>query len=566
MTAPRSSLVAGVDYGSDSVRVSVVDASSGEAVLTVSRAYPRWAAGKYCDPKSHRFRQHPLDHLETLEACFGEIADGLGDASIAALAIDATGSTPAPVDRQGVPLALREDFADDPDAMFWLWKDRTSAAEAGEIDDALRAGDTDYTMFQGAYSSEWWWAKILRAARTNDRVREHAYSWLEHSDWLPNMLVGADDVERFGRNACSAGHKVLYNERLGGMIPADVLCAIHPHLAAVGETFRTPPLPAGTRVGTLSPEWAERLRLSTATVVGMGSLDAHAGGVGAGIDGRSLVKVMGTSTVDMFLTDYDSIERRELRQLCGIAENSIVPGYLGGETSQAAFGDLFAWYSRVLMWPTRKLVEAQLREVLSDTEAAAIIERTADALLSELEVEVAAREPSSIVAHDWINGRRYPDVDEDASAALLGLRIGHDAVDIYRALIEAAVLGSKAIYEGLAAEGLRFDRVILVGGIARKSPYICQSMANALGTEVLVSEEREASAAGAAMYAATAGGFFGDIPAAQTALGRGFAARYAPTTAGAARLESAYGQYRAAGRLLGIRAASVDARQDAGRR
>ncbi|WP_460946449.1 ribulokinase [Okibacterium endophyticum] len=544
-------LAAGVDYGTDSVRVTVLDASSGTTVMTVSRPYPRWSAGEYCDPKSGRFRQHPLDHLETLEACFAEIGDRLGDCAIRALAIDTTGSTPVPVDRHGVPLALLDEFADEPDAMFWLWKDRTSTEEAGVIDHALSTADPDHTMFQGVYSSEWWWAKILRATTINERIRAHAYSWVEHSDWLPNMLVGVQDVNQFSRNACAAGHKVLYSERLGGMIAADVLAGIDSYLAEVRETFQTPPVPAGTRLGTLCPAWAERLRLSTETVVGAGSLDAHAGGVGAGIDARSLVKVMGTSTVDLFLTDYESIEGADLRRVCGIAEDSIVPGYLGGETSQAAFGDLFAWYARMLAWPIHNVVASQLRAVMPEAEVAALSTRTSDAMLSALEAEVLLREPGDIVALDWINGRRYPDVDEDASAALVGLRIGHDAVDIYRALVEAAVLGSKAIYDGLSAAGVRFERVILVGGIARKSPLICQSIADALNTEVLVCEEHEVCALGAAMYAATAAGFFAGLPAAQEHLRGGFAARYTPSPEDVARFEAAFDRYRAAGRLVG---------------
>jgi len=559
MNRARSTLVAGVDYGSDSVRVAVVDTASGENVLTVSRSYPRWATGAYCDPVEHRFRQHPLDHLETLEACFAEIADRLGDEAVDAIAIDATGSSPAPVDWNGVPLALLPEFADEPDAMFWLWKDRTSAAEAEEVDRAFREAEPDHTSYQGVYSSEWWWAKILRAARTNSRILEHAHSWLEHADWLPNLLTGADDVERFARNACAAGHKALYNTRLGGMVPRSVLWAVHPHLAAVADTFATPPVPAGTRVGTLSPEWAARLRLSTATVVGMGSLDAHAGGVGAGIDDTSMVTVMGTSTVDLFLTDDDTISGRDLRRLCGIAEDSIIPGRLGGETSQAAFGDLFAWYARVLLWPIRNVLAPELHAVLPDDRVAEIIDRTADRLLGDLEQHLVERPPTAIVAHDWINGRRYPDVDEHASAALLGLRIGHDAVDVYRALVEAAVLGTKAIVDGLSANGLRFERIILVGGIARKSPFICQSMADALGVDVLVSEEREASATGAAMYAATAAGCFDTLTAAQKALGRGFIARYTPMPAGVAHFDAAFARYRAAGRILAGGIDSVDA-------
>ena len=546
-----SSLVAGIDYGSDSVRVTVVDVRSGATVLRTSRTYPRWAAGEFCEPRSNRFRQHPLDHLETLEACFGEIADQLGEGAVAALAVDATGSTPAPVDRRGVPLALLDDFATDPDAMFWLWKDRTSAAEARVVDAALSAATPDHTQFQGTYSSEWWWAKILHAATTNERVRSHAHSWVEHADWLPNLLVGGDDVEQFSRNACAAGHKALYSERLGGMVPPAVLAAVDPHLAQVGATFRTPPVPAGTRLGTLCPEWAGRLRLSTDTVVGAGSLDAHAGGVGAGIDTRSLVTVMGTSTVDLFLTDGDAVAGKDLRRLCGLAEDSILPGHLGGETGQAAFGDLFAWYARLLSWPLDHVLAPQLRAALPEQQVDALLAETGAALLGALEAEVVRREPSDVVALDWVNGRRYPDVDEQASAALLGLRIGHDAVDVYRALVEAAVLGAKAIHDGLAAAGLRFDRVVLVGGIARKSPFICQSIADALATEVLVHQEEEVCAAGAAMYAATAARFFADLPAAQERLRGAVAARYAPVPAQVARLEAKFAEYVAAGRLLG---------------
>ncbi len=543
MTASSSSLVAGVDYGSDAVRVSVHDARSGAHVTTASRRYPRWAEGAWCDPRLNRFRQHPLDHVETLEACFAEIAERIGPGAIRAIAIDATGSSPVPVDAHGVPLALLADFADDPDAMVWLWKDRSAAAEADEVDRVLSGADPDHTMYQGAYSSEWWWAKILRAVRTNPRIRRHAASWLEYSDWLSNMLVGADDVRRFARNACAAGHKALHVRRLGGMVPQRVLAVLDPHLAEVAETFRTPPVPAGTRVGTLSPRWAERLRLGEDVVVGMSSLDAHAGAVGAGISRGSLVKVMGTSTVDMFLTDEAAVHGRDLRRLCGIAEDSIVPGHLGGETSQAAFGDLLAWYRGLLTWPLRHLAD---RDPGAETD-----EDGTEELLAALEAEAVRREPSSITALDWINGRRYPDPDESASGALLGLRIGHDAVDVYRALVDAAVLGSRAIFEGLAEQGLRFDRVILVGGIAKRSPLICQSVADALEVDVEVCAADEVPAAGAAMYAACAAGLFADIPAAQAGMHGGIAARYRPSPDGVARMRDAFAAYRAAGRLAG---------------
>jgi L-ribulokinase len=322
-------------------------------------------------------------------------------------------------------------------------------------------------------------------------------------------------------------------------VPAGVLAGIDPALAQVGRTSRLPPVPAGTRLGTLCPEWADRLRLGTDTVVGVGSLDAHAGGVGAGIDARTLVKVMGTSTVDLFLADHQTIDGKDLRHVCGIAEDSIIPGRLGGESGQAAFGDLFAWFADLLAWPSRNTGPGAPLDAAPNDRGA---------LLAALDREAARRGPRGIVAVDWINGRRYPDADEAASGALLGLRIGHDAVDVYRALVEAAVLGSKAIHEALTSGGLSFDRVVLVGGIASKSPHIRQSVADALGVEVMTCPDQEVCARGAALYAAVAAGIFESVPAGQERLCAPFTAEHRPSPRGVAAFEAAFHDYRAAGR------------------
>lgn len=541
-------LVAGVDFGSDSVRVSVFSTRPGAPrILTVNREYTRWSLGEFCDPTSFRFRQHPLDHIESLEACFAEIAAELGPNSIGALAVDSTGSTPAPVNRQGVPLALLPEFSSDPDCMFWLWKDRTATSEAVIVNSVLSESSPDYTRYQGEYSSEWWWAKILRGVSRSSRLRKHAFSWVEHSDWVANMLVGNRDVREFARNSCAAGHKALYNENLGGMIPAQILGRIDPYLAEVRETFNVPPVPAGTRLGTLCTEWAERLHLSSETVVGVGSLDAHAGGVGAGIDDGSLVKVMGTSTVDLFLVSYENIRNSDTRRVCGLAENSIIPGRLGGEAGQAAFGDLFAWYKRVLMWPLRSLSLPQLRSTVTDTQFEQLASQVDDSLLAALESAAIQRGPSDIVALDWVNGRRYPNPDEVARGALLYLSIGNDAVDLYRALVESAILGSKAIFERLKASGICFERVILVGGIARKSSFVCQAMASALDVEVMVCQDLEVCAKGAAMYAAVAAGRFATLGAAQSWFGNEFALDYSPDPQEVARYDAAYDRYVSAG-------------------
>ena len=418
----QPTVVAGVDFGTDSVRVSVWDLERVECLLTVSQNYRRWADGAFCKPEIQQFRQHPLDHLEALEGAFSDIAEVLGPSRVHALAIDTTGSTPAPTDEWGVPLSLLPGHEDDPDCMFWMWKDHTSSNAADRVNKVLQANEPDFTTYQGTYSSEWWWAKILQASERSETVRANARSWIEHSDWLANLLVGTTGVANFSRNSCSAGHKALYNARLGGMIPDRILMQLHPSLVDIARTFRLPPDPAGRPLGTLTPEWAARLRLSTSTIVGAGSLDAHAGAVGAGIAPGTLVKVAGTSTVDMFLTSYDRIDRLDLRSLCGIAEDSIVPGYLGGEAGQAAFGDLFAWFARTLTWPWESVLRAHLESEVTAAVLDGVFASGRDTLMQTLDDAASRRGPSGIVALDWINGRRSPNVDDGASAALLKLR------------------------------------------------------------------------------------------------------------------------------------------------
>ena len=538
-------LVAGVDFGTDSVRVGVWDTHTGECRATVARRYRRWAEGRFCRPEAQQFRQHPLDHIEALEGAFADVAEHLGPQSVSALAVDSTGSTPVPTDAAGVPLALLPEHADDPDAMFWLWKDHSAAAAADRVNEVLGSSTPDYTTYQGIYSSEWWWAKILHAATVRPDLRAVAASWLEHADWMPHLLTGGTSATDAARGACSAGHKALFNRGLGGAVPEAILDRLDPYLSQVVRTMRTPVV-AGTRLGTLAPEWAARLRLSENTIVGMGSLDAHAGGVGAGIAPGTMVKVLGTSSVDMFLTTPDAVAGHNLRGRCNLAEDSIVPGYLGGESGQAAFGDLFAWFGSVLTWPVRRGVAASLEGRLSAVEIEEVLTAAQADLLPGLEREAAQRGPSGIVAIDWINGRRYPFEDASATAALLGLRIGHDAVDLYRAVVQSAVLGSRAIVDAIPAEIVDAQRIILVGGIAKRSPMICQALADALDAEVMVSPADEVCARGAAIYAAVAAEAFGSVPDAQAALCEDYQVDYRPTTAGRDEYRRAFADYQRA--------------------
>jgi L-ribulokinase len=521
--------------------VVVVDMYTGAEVMAVHSEYPRWKRGEYCDPARQQFRQHPQDYLDALTACFNLVTAELAPGSVEALAIDATGSTVAPVDDSGMPLALRAEFWDRPECMFWLWKDHTSSAEAARINQSFSTSVPDYTSLQGEYSSEWWWAKILHAVTVEPWLRSAATSWVEHSDWMVGLLTGCDDVRRLLRNSCAAGHKQLYSRRLGGPVSIDVLAAIDAYLADVASTVRMPPVPAGTKAGIITPQWAERLHLRPTTIVGVGSLDAHAGAVGAGVREQTLVKVMGTSTVDMFLCREDAFPAQDLRRVCGFAEDSIVPGYLGGESSQAAFGDLFQWYAK-LIWAGNDLVSEPACGGPTSSRTNDMFSRT----LHALDRQAALRENTSIVGLDWLNGRRYPDPDDRAGASLLGFRIGDDAVDLYRAIVISAVMGSKRIFECLRAGGVLLDRMILVGGIARKAPWICQLMADALGVEAMVCREQETCARGASIFAAVASGEYSNVEEAQRVFCGPFVADYLPTPVGMREMGDSFERYMSA--------------------
>ena len=139
--------VLGVDYGTDSVRTILVNTINGDIVNTSVVGYPRWSKGKYCDPAKNQYRQHPQDYIDAMQQSIKNCLQGI-DATIVSnikgLSVDTTGSTPVAVNAQGVPLALLPEFAENPNAMFVLWKDHTSAGEADEINQHAAKFEINY--------------------------------------------------------------------------------------------------------------------------------------------------------------------------------------------------------------------------------------------------------------------------------------------------------------------------------------------------------------------------------------------------------------------------------------
>jgi len=515
--------VIGVDFGTDSARALVIDARTGTVSGEAQQIYKRWSEGKYQDPDKNMYRQHPLDYIEALEAAVCKALDAAGDdvrKHVVGISVDTTGSTPCPVNREGIPLALLDEFSENVNAMFHLWKDHTAVAEAVEINNAFSDyNGTDYTRYQGTYSSEWYWAKILHTSRVDVGVREAAYSWVEHCDWLAGMLAGRLAPDEMYRCSCAAGHKALWHSAWMGLPSVSCLSSIDPYLGKVAETFGTNVHPSDYPVGRITREWAKRLGVPEETVIGGSSLDAHAGAVGAGIRENILVTNVGTSTVDMMIEHACTLEGKNLKYACGMAENSIIPGYVGIEAGQAAFGDIFAWFRKLLAWPVKNMG-------LVDEKTAQEIE---DSLIAALSNEAQLLDVgSALSALDWFNGRRYPCTNEQVRAAIAGLTLGTSAPQIFQALANAAVFGLKRIVEAFRKEGLRIDEVTAVGGIAQKSPYVMQMMADVLGCRVNVSATTQACARGAAIYAAVSCGLYKTIEEAQNHLCEGYTRSYEP--------------------------------------
>jgi len=534
--------VVGIDFGTDSVRALVVDAADGSSAGTAVSAYKRWAKGEFCDPRSNRFRQHPLDYVEGIEdATRRALAEAGAEAAakVRGITIDTTGSTPCLADETGAPLALKPEFASEPDAMFVLWKDHTGVAQAERINQLARSwGGEDFTKYEGGiYSSEWFWAKVLKLVENKTQVIAAARTIVEHCDWMPALLTGAKDLKSYKRSRCAAGHKAMWHASWGGYPPAAFLDKLNPRLSELAASLGTETYTAETPFGKLSPEWAKRLGLSTEVVVSVGAFDAHIGAVGGDVAPGTLLKIMGTSTCDIMIGPKPSGAEKLVAGICGQVDGSVVKGMIGYESGQSAFGDVFAWLRKILAWPARALPG------LGDPQA------VEDKLLPALEAEAAKIDPtlSGLVALDWHNGRRTPDADHALTGALAGISLGTDAPAIYRALIESAAFGSRAIVERLRSEGVKVERVAAIGGVARKSPLVMQICSDVLGMDISVSANDQSVALGGAMFAATAAGLYPDALAAQAAMRAPVERVYKPNPARRAAYDKIYMKYKALG-------------------
>lgn len=546
----KSKYVIGMDFGTDSVRSVIVDTSSGEEISYGISNFKRWSEGKFCIPEENQFRQHPLDHIESLEESIKEAIKELPlsvKENISAIGVATTGSTAGPVDRDGTVLSLKEEFSENPDAMFVMWKDHTPVEEAELINKVAKSwGGEDFTRYEGGvYSSEWFWAKILHVFKKDSRVREEAFSWVEHADWVPALLTGNMTPLEMKRSRCAAGHKAMWHASWSGLPPEEFLKAISPLISGLRERLYTKTYTSDNSAGGLSAEWAYKFGLKEGIPVTVGACDSHIGAVGAGVSPGVFVKIIGTSCCDITVVSKDEIGDSTISGICGQVDGSVVPGMIGLEAGQSAYGDVYAWFRDLVFWPVENLLSGSLDK--------AQFKKVFDSIIPGLTREASKINPekdNNLIAVDWLNGRRTPYADQKLKGAILGITLGTGAPKLFRALVEATAFGAKAIIERFKEEDIAMNEVIAIGGIPKKSPLVIQILSDVLNMPVKTTKSEQSVAMGAAIFGAVAAGIYRSVEEAQKHMGAEFEAVYYPGKKNVSIYDDLYRRYKKLGSML----------------
>jgi L-ribulokinase len=489
----KRKLTLGLDYGTNSVRTVLVDVANGEELATSIHEFETGEAGIIIDPADHNLaRQNPADYLSGVRVTVKEVVTeaknndrDFDTSQIIGIGIDTTGSTPLPVDKDGTPLAMLDEFKDNPNAHAWLWKDHTGHAEAAEITELAKKEHPEYlAKCGGTYSSEWFFSKILHCLRTDPKVFDAAYTWVEHADYMPAVLTGTTNPETLKRCRCAAGHKAMFNNDWGGYPAKDFLAKLDPKLGELRDRLSEKTYTVDVAAGNLTEEWAHKLWLTAGIPVAVGAFDAHLGGVGSGISPGKLVKIIGTSTCDMGVWPTDK-PLADVPGICGIVDGSILPGFWGLEAGQSAVGDIFNWFVNYIQ-PGGE----------STGSHKALTEKAAKLNPGQ----------SGLLALDWNNGNRTILVDQRLTGMLLGQTLHTRPEEIYRTLIEATAFGALTIINRFEEYGVKISEVINCGGIAEKNPLLMQIYADVIGREMKIARSAQSCALGSAIAGAVVAG------------------------------------------------------------
>jgi L-ribulokinase len=463
-------IVAGVDFGTLSVRVSIVDSERG-LLASASAEYPL-----------HRKREDPdfatqshEDHMHALAQATRQAlkAAGIAGDHVQSIALDTTGSSVIPV---GEGLAPLDDY--------YLWCDHRAKQEAAQITELARLEKLEAIEWcGGVYSSEWGFAKLLHWLRHNPEKRERFVSAFEHCDMVAATLCGITDARRVKRSVCAMGHKWMWNAALGGLPPESFLAKVDPLLAGARAKLEGEYATSDKTAGTLTPQWAERLGLRPGIPIPVGAFDAHWDAIGAGAQPGDVVNVVGTSTCIIAYAPQAQL----IPGVCGVVPGSVHPQFTGIEAGLSATGDIFS-----------------------------AIARRANTTVEELSkgLENYRAGQTGLLRMTWDNGDRTVLVNPNLGGMTLGWNLLHTAEDELFAAIEGTAFHTRVILDRLAEYGAPTQRVINGGGIPQSNPVLNQVYANVLGRPVLVPSGK-VTGLGSAIFAFVAAGIFKTIEEAQ---------------------------------------------------
>lgn len=538
------SYIIGMDFGTGSVRALLADAATGREVAVAVQDYARWSKGMYCDVAKSQFRHHPLDYIEGMrDVLTGVISRCPDPKAVRAIAVDTTASTPCLIDKNCIPLALTDGYEDNPGAMFVLWKDHTAQKESEEINALCARSQIDYAKYTGNhYSSECFWSKVLHLLRSSEKLRKDTWGAVELGDWIPALLTGCGDPGQLKTGNCLAGTKMMWAEEWGGYPPEEFFRQLDPVLLPLLRNLPVRKYPCDAAAGTLSAEWAETLGLSADVAVGIGNVDSYSGAVGAGIEPGTVVLNLGTSACYMALMPHGDPDGKMIQGISGQADGSIIEGYYGLEAGLSAFGDVYGWLKGVLGWSLREV----LPEFAPQDEATAdLIEHAESRLLDKLGEAAAVLkiDENTPLATDHLNGRRSPCPCSDLTAAVAGLGLSTTAPELFYAFAEATAFATKKILDHYENNGVEIGRLTGIGGIAQKSPFVMQLIADVTGKTIGVSDSGHSCALGSVVHAAVIAGAYPTVKSAQNALCPPVARVYRPDCGKKKILDLRYEKY-----------------------
>jgi len=481
----------GIDYGTESGRVVLLDIRANREVSSVAVPYRNGVISTLLPGTQERLPpdwalQDPADYVSVLTEGVPQVLkmSGVAGEDVIGIGVDFTSCTVLPVAKDGVPLCMIAEWENRPHAWPKLWKHHAAQRIADRMNRvAEKTGMSFLSRYGGKVSSEWYFPKLIQIFEEDREVYDNTYAFVEATDWIVWYLTGKEC-----RNSCTAGYKALWSPHDGLPAP-EYFAAVNPDFESPSDKLGSKFYPLGTKAGTLVPAIANTLGLSSQCAVAVGNVDAMVSVPSVGVQGPgTMVMVMGTSICHLTVSQSET----RVQGITGVVKDGVLPGLYGYEAGQAAVGDMFAWFTKHFV-TTEYIEKAKAQRI------------TVYELLEELASTFKPGE-TGLLALDWWNGNRSILADADLTGVTIGFTLATRPEEIYRALLESTAFGTRKIIDNFRAVGIHIEQLVACGGLSFRSPLLMQIYADVCGLPVTVFQSEEIPARGSAMFGAVAAG------------------------------------------------------------